>query len=212
MAPTPPRQRIAGLYAITDSSLLQGRLLVAVAEALAGGARVVQYRDKSSDSLRRRQEASALLLLCRRHGVPLLINDDVALAHEIGADGVHLGQGDAALTEARSLLGRQAIIGITCHDSLDLAAAAAASGADYLAFGALFSSSSKPAARHCPAAILAEARRFRLPLVAIGGITPDNVRDVIAAGADAVAVIASLWQAPDVTARAHQFSQEFPSA
>lgn len=212
MAPTPPRQRIAGLYAITDSSLLQGRLLVAVAEALAGGARVVQYRDKSSDSLRRRQEASALLLLCRRHGVPLLINDDVALAHEIGADGVHLGQGDAALTEARSLLGCQAIIGITCHDSLDLAAAAAASGADYLAFGALFSSSSKPAARHCPPAILTEARRFRLPLVAIGGITPDNVRDVIAAGADAVAVIASLWQAPDVTARAHQFSQEFPSA
>lgn len=212
MATIPSRPRIAGLYAITDSALLQGRLLAAVTDALTGGARVVQYRDKSSDPVRRRQEASALLLLCRRHGVPLLINDDVALACAIGADGVHLGQGDAALAEARSLLGPQAIIGITCHDSLDLAAAAAAGGADYLAFGALFNSSSKPAARHCPPAILTEARRFRLPLVAIGGITTDNVSHVIAAGADAVAVIAGLWQAPDVAASARQFSQEFPSA
>lgn len=212
MMPTTPRHRIAGLYAITDSGLLQGRLLTAVADALAGGARIVQYRDKSSDPVRRRQEATALLALCRRHDVPLLINDDVGLARDIGADGVHLGQGDAALADARHQLGAQAIIGITCHDSLDLAAAAAAGGADYLAFGALFSSASKPGARRCPPAILSEARRFRLPLVAIGGITPDNAKDVIAAGADALAVIASLWQTTDIVGRAHQFSQEFPSA
>lgn len=206
------RPRISGLYAITDSTLLQGRLLAAVTEALAGGVRIVQYRDKSTDTVRRQQEAMALLALCRAHQVPLLINDDVALALAVGADGVHLGQGDSSLREARQRLGPDAIIGITCHDRLDLAAAAASGGADYLAFGAMFTSTSKPGARHCPLSILADARRFALPLVAIGGITPDNAKDVIAAGADALAVIASLWQATDITRRAHQFSQEFPSA
>ncbi len=206
------RQRIAGLYAITDSTLLQGRLLSAVEAALSGGVRMLQYRDKSGDSARRRSEAEALLALCRRHQVPLLINDDVELAQAVGADGVHLGQGDAALATARQQLGAQAIIGITCHDRLDLAAAASAGGADYLAFGAMYASTSKPGARPCPLAVLGAARRFHLPLVAIGGITPDNARDVIAAGADALAVIASLWQSPDIAGRAHQFSQEFPSA
>ncbi len=209
---TTPRSSVSGLYAITDSTLLQGRLITAVAEALAGGVRVVQYRDKSADTTRRRQEAAALLLLCRQHQVPLLINDDVALALAIGADGVHLGQGDESLGEARQQLGPGAIIGVTCHDRLDLARAAAADGADYLAFGAMFASTSKPGAQHCPLSVLAEARRFNLPLVAIGGITPDNAKEVIASGADALAVIASLWQSTEITRRAYQFSQEFPTA
>lgn len=205
--------RIAGLYAITDTSLLAGRLLPAVAQALAGGARILQYRDKRDDHGRRREEALALRALCREHGALFLINDDVALAAEVAADGVHLGQGDLALAEARARLGPDAVIGITCHDRLDLAAAAASGGADYLAFGAMYASSSKPAARHCPLPLLTEAcARFRLPLVAIGGITPDNAAHVIRAGADAVAVIASLWQADDIAARARQFIQEFPLA
>lgn len=205
--------RIAGLYAITDTSLLAGRLLPAVARALAGGARILQYRDKTDDHLRRREEAVALRDLCHRYGARLLINDDVALAAEVGADGVHLGQGDLALAAARAQLGAEAIIGITCHDRLDLAEAALHGGADYLAFGAMYASGSKPAARPCPLPLLTEARaRFRLPLVAIGGITPDNAAHVIRAGADAVAVIASLWQADDIAARARQFIQEFPRA
>lgn len=202
---------IAGLYAITDGSLLHGRLLDAVEQALQGGARIVQYRDKSTDSARRHDEAAALRSLCQAQGVPLLINDDVDLAAAIGADGVHLGQGDTALAEARHRLGADAIIGITCHDQLDLAAAATAGGASYLAFGAMFASSSKPLARPCPLTTLTAARRFGLPLVAIGGITPDNAGQVIAAGANALAVIAGLWKAPDIRQRARQFAQEFSS-
>lgn len=210
--PAEPRPRISGLYAITDHELLGKDLVRAVEAAISGGARVVQYRDKSADAPRRLTEARALLSCCRRHDVPLLINDDIALAQAVGADGVHLGQGDTSLAMARSRLGPGAIIGITCHDRLDLAEAAARNGADYLAFGAMYPSSSKPAASACPPAVLTAARRFRLPLVAIGGITPDNAGDIILAGADALAVIASLWQAADIQARARQFSQEFPSA
>lgn len=207
------RAPVAGLYAITDTTLLAGRLLPAVTAALAGGVRVLQYRDKSTDAIRREAEARALLRLCRAHGALLLINDDVALAARVGADGVHLGQGDAALVSARARLGAQAVIGITCHDRLDLADAAAAGGADYLAFGAMFTSASKPEARPCPLSLLAEARRrHALPLVAIGGITPDNAGHVIRAGADAVAVIAGLWQADDIAIRAQQFFQEFQRA
>lgn len=202
---------ISGLYAITDASL-GDELLSAVAAALEGGVRIVQYRDKSDDVVRREREARALLDLCRLYQVPLLINDDVALAEKIGADGVHLGQGDGDVALARQRLGAEAIIGVTCHDSLQLAAAAVTAGADYLAFGAMQASSSKPQARLCPLATLSLAHaRFDLPLVAIGGITPDNAGQIISAGASAVAVIASLWQSKDRRARAQQFSQEFAS-
>ena len=212
--------RIQGLYVITDSALLQGRLLVAVEAALQGGAQVIQYRDKIAASLfgsalhkeqqRRHHEALALLALCRQHQVPLLINDDVELAAAIGADGVHLGQGDGSMPAARTRLGSDAIIGVTCHDQISLARIAARDGASYVAFGAMFASGTKPRAKPCPLAVLTEARtELTLPLVAIGGITPDNAASVIDAGAQALAVIASLWQAPDIRARAQQFSQEF---
>lgn len=198
-----------GLYAITAEQPPE-RLLADVQAAIQGGARIVQFRDKTPDGLAKTTVAVALLQLCRAASVPLLINDDVALAERIGADGVHLGQGDASLAQARERLGVHAIIGITCHDSLDLAASAAAGGADYLAFGACFASRTKPGARLCPLSRLTEARQlFNRPLVAIGGISPDNAAHVIAAGADALAVITGLWEAPDIVARARQFSLEF---
>lgn len=198
-----------GLYAITDSALLAGRLLTAVEAALQGGAAVVQYRDKSTDQAKRHAEASALLALCRRVGVPLLINDDIDLAHAISADGVHLGRGDTALAQARRLLGPNAIIGATCHGSLEFAAEAARNGADYLAFGAIYPSATKPGATTAPLAILRGAQRFGLPVVAIGGISADNAAPVVAAGADCVAVISDLWQAPDIAARARAFANLF---
>lgn len=201
--------KLRGLYAVTDSPLLAGRLLDSVEAALRGGAVLVQYRDKSEDSARREHEARDLLVLCRRFGVPLLINDDLALALAIGADGVHLGRSDGSLREARRRLGKDAIIGATCHDSLAFAEEAHRNGASYLAFGALFPSSTKPGARAAPLSLLEAARPLQLPIVAIGGITADNAGPVIAAGADCVAVISDLWTATDITARARAFTQLF---
>lgn len=200
---------LRGLYAITDTDLLAGHLLPTVEAALAGGAAIVQYRDKSDDHQRRESEARALLALCHRHDRPLLINDDVALALAIGADGVHLGRSDGALALARQQLGPDAIIGATCHDSLLYAAEAVAEGASYLAFGAIYPSATKPGARRAALETLTAARRFDLPIVAIGGISTDNAAPVIAAGADCVAVINALWSAPDITARARAFSRLF---
>lgn len=198
-----------GLYAITDTALLGNRLLPAVRAALEGGAMLVQYRDKSTDSLRREKEARALLTLCREFACPLLINDDMALALHIGADGVHLGRHDGALSQARQQMGPTAIIGATCHDSLGFAAEAAASGASYLAFGALYASPTKPGAATAVLSTLTAARRFGLPVVAIGGISADNAAPVIAAGADCVAVISDLWNTADITVRARLFQTLF---
>ena len=198
-----------GLYAITDTALLAGRLTDAVEAALQGGAIAVQYRDKSTDTSRRMEEAIALRLLCRRYGVPLLINDDVELCVAVGADGVHLGQSDGSLLQARERLGPGAIIGATCHDSLALAATAVAGGASYLAFGAVYPSTTKPGAAGASLDTLRDARQWGLPVVAIGGISADNAAPVIAAGADCVAVISDLWCAPDITGRARTISSLF---
>lgn len=205
LSPLPAR----GLYAITDSGLLAGRLLPAVKAALQGGVAVLQYRDKSCDHERRRAEAEALLALCRRYGVPLLINDDVELALAVGADGVHLGRGDVGLAEARTRLGPTAIIGATCHDSLAFATEAVAAGADYVAFGAFYPSATKPGARPAPLSVLTDARALGRPVVAIGGITEDNAPPLLAAGADFVAVISDLFAGPDVATRARAFAALF---
>lgn len=197
-----------GLYAITDNTL-GPRLLPAVRAALEGGIVLLQYRDKSTDALRREKEARALLALCRAFACPLLINDDLALALRIQADGVHLGRRDGALHAARDAMGPAAIVGATCHNSLEFAAEAAAAGASYLAFGALYASSTKPGAGTARLSTLTAARRFGLPVVAIGGISTDNAAPVLAAGADCLAVISDLWSAPDITARAHEFSALF---
>lgn len=199
-----------GLYVITDSKLLAGHLLPAVAAALEGGAAVVQYRHKSLQGGNRHWfEAEQLLELCRQYKVPLLINDDMELAAAIGAEGVHLGRGDGSLTTARQRLGADAIIGATCHDSLHYANEAANQGASYLAFGAIYPSSTKPGTVQAPISCITKAARFHLPVVAIGGITADNAAPLIAAGAHCVAVISDLWSAPDITARAREFSRLF---
>ena len=197
-----------GLYAITDPELLPGaRLITGVESAIRGGAVLVQYRDKLAPTDLRRERARELLALCRDYSCPLLINDDVALALEIGADGVHLGQDDGSFEDARRALGPRRILGATCHSSMTLARKAAAAGSDYLAFGRFFSSQTKQQAPAAPMAILASAQQLGLPITAIGGMSLDNAGTVVTAGADLVAVIYSLFSAPDIEARARQLTQ-----
>lgn len=206
--------KLRGLYAITDSQLLAGRFLSHVEAALEGGVRLLQYRDKSDDAARRLREAQALLKLCERYGTELVINDDAELAARLGV-GVHLGQTDGPLTPARALLGRQAIIGSTCHASLDLAAQAASEGASYVAFGRFFNSVTKPGAPAADVGLLAQARaQVKLPLAVIGGISLDNAAPLVAHGADLLAVIHGLFgadSAQEVTRRARAFNALFAS-
>lgn len=185
---------LPGLYAITDNRLTPpDQLLSAVAAALQGGAVLVQYRDKGSTATERLSQATNLNSLCRNAGVPLLINDDPELAKRVGAAGVHLGQDDCTLANARALLGPEAIIGITCHHRLDLAEIAKANGADYLAFGRFYTSTTKPGAPPADPQVLAGAKSLALPVAAIGGITLDNAEPLIRAGADLVAVVGGLF-------------------
>lgn len=203
--------RLHGLYVITDSQLLDGaKLLPGVTAAIAGGARIVQYRDKSTDQAKRVSQASELLKLCRDYNVALLINDDVSLAAEIGADGVHVGAEDVSLVQARAVLGEQAIIGVSCYNQLGLAIQAQQQGADYVAFGRFFNSHTKPHAVQADVALLAEARRqITLPIVAIGGITPQNGRSLVTAGADMLAVIHGVFAAADIQTAADNYKQLF---
>lgn len=184
------------LYLITDSQLLAGRLLPAVEQALIGGAKLIQYRDKSTDTAKRLHEAQQLKDLCQCYNVPLIINDNLELAAQLGV-GVHLGQQDGSIALARQRLGQDAIIGATCHNSLEFAKQAATQGASYLAFGAFYPSSTKPLAQAADLQILTQAKQlFSLPVVAIGGITLDNARPLIDAGADYLAVISDIFALP----------------
>ncbi|OZG70041.1 thiamine-phosphate diphosphorylase [Hahella sp. CCB-MM4] len=205
----PPR----GLYVITDSGLLPGdRLYQAVEEALLGGAEIVQYRNKESAPSQRLHEASRLQEICSRFGKPLIINDDVALAASCGAAGVHLGQSDGSVSEARNGLGERAIIGVTCHGRLDLAQRAAKEGASYLAFGRFFASHTKPNAIPADLSVIAAAKQSTgLPTVAIGGINLDNAPQVLQAGADFLAVIHGVFGQNDTQRRCEQFSTLFHS-
>ncbi|MER2297964.1 MULTISPECIES: thiamine phosphate synthase [Pseudomonas] len=206
--------KLRGLYAITDSQLLAGRFLSHVEAALEGGVCLLQYRDKSDDAARRLREAEALMKLCERYGTGLVINDDAELAARLGV-GVHLGQTDGPLTPARALLGRQAIIGSTCHASLELAAQAAQEGASYVAFGRFFNSVTKPGAPAANLELLEQARaQVKLPIAVIGGVTLDNAAPLIAHGADLLAVIHGLFgadSAQEVTRRARAFNALFAS-
>lgn len=207
--------KLRGLYAITDSQLLAGRFLSYVEAALEGGVTLLQYRDKSQDEARRLREAEALMTLCERYRTQLVINDDAELAARLGV-GVHLGQTDGPLTPARTLLGRNAIIGSTCHAQLELAEQAAREGASYVAFGRFFNSVTKPGAPACDLALLEQARaRVKLPIAVIGGITLDNAAPLVAHGADLLAVIHGLFGADsttEVTRRARAFNALFASA
>ena len=200
-----------GLYAITDNHLTPPEtMLLQVKQALAGGARMLQYRDKGSDLQIRRDQAESLLKLCRQAGVPLIINDDVELAQAIAADGVHLGRADPQLEQSRQRLGPKAIIGISCYNDFDIALRAEKSGASYVAFGRFFPSATKPAAISAPIDLLHRARtELHIPTVAIGGITPENGAALVAAGADMLAVIHGLFGRPDIRSACTQFNRLF---
>lgn len=201
---------IRGLYVIADTKVITNNLVTAVTNAIEGGAGVVQYRDKSNKHARRLREATALRKLCRQHGVPFIVNDDVELAQQSGADGVHLGRDDAAIKVVRTRLGRNSIIGISCYNEFERARCAVAAGADYIVFGSFYPSTVKPDAVDASDNLLVQAKReFSLPVVAIGGITPENGAHLVAAGADALAVITGIFSAADVRRAAENYALLF---
>jgi len=200
-----------GLYAITDSKLLSPeRMVEAVALAIQGGAVMIQYRDKGDDMMRRQWEATDLSNLCRPLGVPLIINDDIELAAQVMAKGVHLGREDADIASARAQLGANAIIGVSCYNDLERAIEAEKAGADYVAFGSFFPSRSKPNAVKADAELIRRAKQqLSIPVVAIGGITADNGAQLVAAGADMLAVITDVFGQADILAAAERIAHLF---
>lgn len=198
-----------GVYLVTPDDIDEQDLLARSEAALGAGAVMLQFRSKNAPAPHRRARAAALRALTRAHRTVLIVNDDVELALEAGADGVHLGQDDASITSARRQLGDSAIIGASCYDDLSRARAAAAAGADYLAFGAFFASPTKPHARRATPALLDAATGFGLPLVAIGGITADNGRPLVAAGAGLLAVVSAVYAAADPAAATRRLTALF---
>jgi len=203
--------KIAGLYAIADTGCLDDDwLLTAVREAIAGGAAVVQYRDKRHDAAARASQADALATVCRAAGIPFIVNDDVELAARCGAQGAHLGRDDLPLAAARARLGADAIIGVSCYNDLARAQAAADAGANYVAFGSFFPSRTKPKAVRADMELLRRARAsLHIPIVAIGGITPENGVSLVQAGADALAVVDGLFGQVDVRGAAGRYASLF---
>lgn len=203
--------RLRGLYAVADTACLdETRLIGAVERALAGGARVVQYRDKTHDAPARLRQAGALCRLCRTQGTLFLVNDDIELAAESGADGVHLGRDDKSLAEARARLGPGKLIGVSCYNELERATVAEAAGAAYVAFGSFFPSRTKPQAVRASPELLRRARgALHIPVVAIGGITPENGAALVAAGADLLAAIDGVFAQPDIRAAAQRYAELF---
>lgn len=208
MTPLPAR----GLYAITSESLCRepDRLLPAVQAALRGGVAILQYRDKLNPPARRRQLAADLLAACRASAVPLLINDDLDLAAALAADGVHLGQGDASLAEARAVLGPSALVGITCQASLERAQAAARGGASYVAFGAVYPSRTKPKAAVIGLSQLrSHVARLDLPVCAIGGIDAVRAGEVLDTGVRFIAAVEGVFGSDDPEAAARAYMRQF---
>lgn len=204
--------KLCGLCAVTVDDMLLPRLSALVKAALDGGAPFVQYRNKAAPRPLRRAQAAEMLRICRGAGAKLIINDDVWLAVEIGADGAHVGRGDApggSLLAAREALGPKRILGVSCYDDLALGEEAAKAGADYIAFGSMFPSRTKPDTTSAPLEILGKARRLGLPVAAIGGITLENAPQLIEAGADMLAVVSDLFDAMDIKARAEAYQNLF---
>jgi thiamine-phosphate pyrophosphorylase len=197
------------LYAVTpglaDPDLLEDK----VDAALRGGARVVQYRNKGASEQLRQEQAVRIARLCRDAGACFIVNDNIELARKVAADGVHLGKDDEGVGAARALLGPGKLIGVSCYNELWRARDAVAQGADYIAFGSFFPSPTKPGAVTAARDLLRAAKEFSLPIVAIGGITPDNAAGLIEAGADAVAVLSAVFDAPDVERAARRIAALF---
>lgn len=203
--------KLRGLYAITDENLIpESAFTATIEQALSGGTAIIQYRDKSGIETKRLQQASALRSLCNEYRASLIINDDIALAKAVAADGVHLGENDISIEQARLILGNNAIIGISCYNQLQLGARAQAAGADYVAFGAVFTSPTKPHARSASCELISEAKsQLDIPVCAIGGIDKSNVESVIEAGADMTALISGLFTEPDIRLTAEHISRLF---
>jgi len=205
-----PSPAIKGLYALTPDSLNTEDLLQRVRQALAGGVQVLQYRNKIADTDLRLTQAHALRTLTREFGVTFIVNDDAQLAAAAEADGVHLGATDGEIAVARRLLGDNKLIGVSCYNRLELARDAVRSSADYVAFGAFFTSTVKPEAVGVTLELLRDARaELSVPIVAIGGITADNGRVLVEAGADALAVISAVFDAADIRVAAQNLSKLF---
>lgn len=203
-------QEISGLYAITPDLENTNDLLNKVQQALEGRVQLIQYRNKLANEILRRKQAKLLLQLCREYGIPLVINDHLDLAIEIDADGLHVGQDDISVTQARNQFGQDKIIGASCYNNLDLAVQAEKEGADYVAFGAFFSSLTKPNTISVTMDLVDQAKKkISLPIVAIGGIKLANARTVIQGGCAAVAVCNDLFHTENIKATATQYSQLF---
>jgi thiamine-phosphate pyrophosphorylase len=201
---------IKGLYAITPDSADLNTLIQKTQWAIEGGAFMVQYRSKIHDRDVKMQQCAAILRLCREYEIPCIVNDDVEMCRVLEADGVHLGEKDDNIAEVRHILGENAIIGSSCYDQLDRAKSAQKEGASYVAFGAMFPTSTKPNAPRATLALLKEAKReIQIPIVAIGGITVNNAHDVIKTGIDAIAVINSLYEAKSIKETAETLSKMF---
>jgi len=205
------RHELKGLYAITDQHLItEERFHVAVEAALQGGVSIIQYRDKSDDRNKRLQQANTLRSLCQQYGAISIINDDIELAQTVKADGVHIGKDDQSLKQARDVLGDDVIIGVSCYNDLELALAAENNSADYVAFGTMFSSPTKPDAVMATPNIISEAKRkLNIPVCGIGGVTEKNIHQLIQHDTDMAAVISSLFAADDIQQRARLLSQHF---
>ena len=201
---------VNGLYAVTPELTDTIALVGKVDAALRGGARVVQYRSKSTEGALRRAQAAEIARLCRTWNALFIVNDSLELAREVDADGVHLGKEDADVGVARAMLGCGKLIGVSCYNEMARARAAASRGADYVAFGSFFPSATKPLALRAGTELLRiAASEIALPVIAIGGINEDNAAQLIAAGADAVAVVGALFDAPDIEGQARRFARLF---
>jgi len=192
--------KLKGLYVITDENLInENDFEQKIEAALLGGTRIIQYRDKSTNQKKRLRQAETLRLLCKQHQAVCLINDDIELARAVNAHGVHLGRDDKSISQARKILGENAIIGISCYNDISLAKTAEKSSADYVAFGAIFSSPTKQNAKVASLEILSIAKQhLSLPVCAIGGITQNNIAQVIQHNADMAAVISNVFAAENI--------------
>lgn len=191
-------RRLTGVYAVTPDLPTTSLLVARVEAALAGGARAIQYRNKTADGALQAAQAAALARVAQARGALCIVNDDAALAASVGADGVHLGEDDGDVAEARARVGADALIGVSCYNDFARAEAALAAGADYVAFGSFYPSSVKPGARRAGLELLHRARPLGVPVVAIGGINASNAGELKGAGADAIAVISAIFDAGDL--------------
>lgn len=201
---------LRGIYAITDPKLMETQLISMTEQAIIGGINILQYRNKTATLKQQEKEAATLASLCKKNNVIFIVNDDVELAIKVNADGVHLGQKDTQIKQARKQLGINKIIGITCNNQLELAQTAQQHGADYVAFGRFFNSQTKPSAPQANLSLLSEAKDvIQIPIVAIGGITHESAPQLLNQGVAMLAVIQSIFGQEHILDATRQFVEIF---